>query len=62
MIKKRGTKLADESDWDVVWRLAECGAVQASLGLRNAAPGCWVEEVNMVEEIWHIGVVRNIVK
>lgn len=64
MIKKRGTKLADEVTGCNLntYQLNVVLCKQAS-GLREVAPGVtdW-RKINMVEEIWYIGVARNIVK
>lgn len=63
MIKNRGTKLADESDWMELGDQLDVVLCKQASGLREAAPGVtdW-RKFNMVEEIWYIGVVRNIVK
>lgn len=63
MIKKRGTKLADESDWMELGDQLNVVLCKQASELREAAPGVtdW-RKFDMVEEIWYIGVVRNIVK
>lgn len=45
MIKNRGTKLADESDWMELGDQLNVVLCKRASGLREAAPGCWVEEV-----------------
>lgn len=58
MIKKRGTKLADESDWMELgdWLNVVLCKLQSSVTLLR---GVGWRKFDMAEEIWHIGVVRN---